>query len=79
MIISHLPANYHIIDFPPGESAYRYLCAIPEQRRVIVAERATKDRTTGYREVAEMSETNLYMLAPAWQIYVRRWWEKWGI
>ena len=79
MIIAQLSAYAHIVDFPLGGKGRKYLCAIPEQRRVVVMERGQERYVKGWRELAEMTETNLYMLAPAWQIYVRRWWEKWGI
>jgi hypothetical protein len=79
MILAHLPASPHIIDFPLGGKGEKYLCAIPEHRRVVVLERGTENRVTGWRELAELNECNLYMLAPVWRIYVRRWWEKWGL
>jgi hypothetical protein len=79
MIFSHIPAQYHIVDFPLGGKGDKYLVVDPDCKRVCIMERGTENRVQGYREIAEVNETNIYMLAPAWQTYVRLWWEKWGV
>lgn len=79
MIYSHLPSTSHQIEFPLGGAGRKYIVADPATKRVAVMEVAWEDRQRGFREVVEVSESNLYMLAPAWQTYVRLWWEKWGV
>lgn len=79
MIYAHLPGPPQIIDFPLGGKGYKYLVADPERKRVVVMENATENRRQGFRELAEMNETNLYMLPLFFQEYTRKCWERWGL
>lgn len=58
MIFSHLPGPPQIIDFPLGGKGYKYLVADPERKRVVVMENGTENRRQGFRELAEMNETD---------------------
>lgn len=79
MIFSHLPGPPQIIDFPLGGKGYKYLVVDTQNKRVVVMENATEDKRQGFRELAEMNETNLYMLPPFFQEYTRKCWERWGL
>jgi hypothetical protein len=78
MIFARIPYIYHIIDFPLGRTDYQYLVVIPDEKRLAVWERASRDRQAGYIELIEINETTLYMLPPFFRGYALNWWEKWG-
>lgn len=79
MIYAHLPGPPQIIDFPLGGKGYKYLVADPDSKRVVVMENATENRRQGFRELAEMTPNNLYMLPLFFQEYTRLCWRKWGL
>lgn len=79
MIYAHLPGKPEIIDFPLGGRGEKYFVVDTQNKRVVVMEKGEEGAKKGYRELAEMTPANLYMLAPVWQIYTRLCWRKWGL
>lgn len=82
MIRAHLPSStFFALDFfTEGQGDY-YLVIEPAAKRASVWKRWSEWRgaymENGYKEVSEVTETNLYMLPPFFQTYVKKWWAKW--
>lgn len=84
MIRAHLPSNmsWPLDFFTEGQGEYQ-LVVETDARRISVWKRTSQSLGTynesGYREVDEVTEANLYMLPPFFQRYVRGWWQRWAL